>query len=174
LNLSSLINWITSHEKITVMTPQEQLIHTFYSSFQTRDYRTMQECYADHATFSDPVFQNLNASQVRAMWEMFLVKNESLTMKYSGVEYNGETVTANWTADYVLSTTGNSVTNSIRSEFRIEEGKIVQHTDRFDFYRWSRQALGFKGILFGWTPFVKNAVRRSAMASLQNYIRNWA
>jgi limonene-1,2-epoxide hydrolase len=156
------------------MTPEEKLIHSFYSAFQTRDYRTMQASYADHATFSDPVFRDLNASQVRAMWEMFLVKNKSLTIDYTSVEFMGATVTANWTAEYVLTTTGRSVTNEIKAEFRVEAGKITEHTDRFDFYRWTRQALGIKGVLLGWTPFVKRKIRRSARATLNSYIKNRA
>lgn len=153
------------------MTKNEQLIHTFYTAFQNRDFKTMQECYADNATFSDPVFRELNAEQVRAMWKMFLVKNDSLTMSYKNVEHVGEKVTAQWTAHYTLSSTGRPVTNTIRSMFRIKDGKITRHTDRFDFYSWTRQALGIKGVLLGWTPFLKKRVRRTAMASLTNFMR---
>lgn len=154
------------------MAQDEQLIHTFYSAFQQHNYREMQTCYADHASFSDPVFRDLNAKQVRAMWEMFCVKNKTLNVDYSNVRMNGETVTAEWTANYVLSSTGNRVKNEIKSRFIIQYGKIAEHTDTFNFYRWSRQALGFKGVLLGWTPFVKRKVQRSAMASLYDYIRH--
>jgi len=153
------------------MTKNEQLIHTFYTAFQERDFKTMQHCYADNATFSDPVFRELNAEQVRVMWEMFLVRNDSLTISYKNVEHVGEKVTAQWTAHYSLSSTGRPVTNTIRSMFRIKDGKITRHTDRFEFYSWARQALGMKGVLFGWTPFVKKRVRRTAMASLISFMR---
>ena len=153
------------------MTKNEQLIHTFYTAFQERDYKTMQDCYADNTTFSDPVFRELNAEQVRAMWEMFLVRNDSLTISYKNVEHVGEKVTAQWTAYYTFSPTGQPVTNTIRAMFRIKDGKITRHTDRFDFYSWARQALGIKGKLLGWTPFVKKRVRRTAMASLMNFMR---
>lgn len=154
------------------MTPDEQLIHAFYTAFQNRDYSTMQSCYADHAIFSDPVFHNLNSSQVRSMWEMFCVKNQTLSVKFSDVEQNGKYVSARWTADYVLSSTGNNVRNNINAQFTIQDGKIVEHIDSFDFYRWARQALGPKGVLLGWTPFVKKKVQRSAMAVLQDFIRH--
>jgi len=153
------------------MTKNEQLIHAFYTAFQERDFKTMQDCYADNATFSDPVFRELNAEQVRAMWEMFLVRNDSLKISYKNVEHVGEKVTAQWTAHYTLSSTGRPVTNTIRSMFRIKDGKITRHTDRFEFYSWARQALGMKGVLFGWTPFVKKRVRRTAMASLITFMR---
>ena len=154
------------------MNQHEELIHTFYTAFQERDYKVMQQCYADDATFSDPVFRNLDAHQVQAMWEMFLVKNDSLTVEYRNVEATGERVTAQWTARYTLSTTGRPVTNTIRSAFKIKNGKITEHTDRFDFYGWTRQALGLKGMLLGWTPFVKTRIRRTAMSSLHRFMQH--
>jgi len=154
------------------MNQHEQLIHTFYSAFKERNFRVMQECYADNATFSDPVFQDLNADQVRAMWEMFLVKSDSLTIDCKNIELIQELVTAQWTARYTLSSTGRPVTNTIRSIFRIKNGKIVRHTDSFNFYGWTRQALGMKGILLGWTPFVKNRIRRTARASLRTFMKS--
>lgn len=156
------------------MTPDEQLIHTFYTAFRHRDFSTMQSCYADHATFSDPVFPNLNAAQVRSMSEMFLDKNKSLAVEYDNVQLESGLVVANWTADYVLSSTGNRVSNCISSQFIIESGKIIEQTDHFGFYRWSRQALGMTGVMLGWTPFIKRNVRHSAMAALQEYIRHQA
>ncbi len=132
----------------------------------------MQACYADHATFSDPVFRDLNATQVRSMWEMFLVKNDRLTVEFTHVQQRGKFITARWTADYVLSSTGNPVKNIIEARFTVESGKITEHEDSFNFYRWARQALGAKGVLLGWTPFVRRRVQRSAMASLQGYIRH--
>jgi ketosteroid isomerase-like protein len=152
------------------MTESEELIHTFYTAFKNRDYGTMQECYSDSATFSDPVFRDLNARQVRSMWEMFLVKNESLTIEFSDIELIGEKVSAQWTARYTLSSTGRPVTNSIRSMFRIKDGKITRHTDNFNFYRWCRQALGLKGVLLGWSPMLKNRVRKTARTSLDRFV----
>lgn len=154
------------------MTQDEQLIHTFYSAFQQCDYPVTQACYADHASFSDPVFRHLDAANVRSMWEMFCVNNQTLTVKYHKVQLNGDVVTAEWTANYVLSSTGNKVTNHISSRFVIQDGKIVEHTDTFDFYRWAHQALGITGALLAWTPFFKRKVQRSAMTTLQNFIRH--
>ncbi len=45
----------------------------------------MQGSYADNATFKDPVFINLNAKQVRAMWEMFCVKSKDLKIEFSKI-----------------------------------------------------------------------------------------
>ena len=41
-----------------------------------RDHYTMGLLYAEHATFSDPVFQLLNAKGTRLMWQMLLSRAE--------------------------------------------------------------------------------------------------
>ena len=49
-------------------------------------------------------------------------------------------------------------------------GQIVRHKDRFDFWRWSRQALGAPGVLLGWTPVIRNKVRGQAAANLRKFL----
>ena len=44
----------------------------FYNAFQAHDSKTMAACYHESATFSDPVFRNLNRKEVCAMWEMLI------------------------------------------------------------------------------------------------------
>ena len=48
----------------------------------------MQNCYANKATFSDPVFHNLNAEQVRAMWEMLCLRDKDLEIEFKDVKAN--------------------------------------------------------------------------------------
>ena len=47
---------------------------------------------------------------------------------------------------------------------------IVDHVDEFSFWKWSRQALGTKGLLLGWTPFVRRTVRTKARAGLDEFL----
>ncbi len=153
------------------MTNNEQVIHQFYTAFQQKNFAAMQDLYAENAVFSDPVFQNLNGKEVRAMWEMLIKRGKDLQLTFSNIESNGQEVTANWTATYTFSATGKKVVNLIRAHFLLENGKIVQHTDRFDFWKWSRQALGFTGWLLGWTPFLKNKVRKTARRGLAEFMK---
>ena len=50
--------------------------------------------------------------------------------------------------------------------WRFRDGKIAEHRDHFDLWRWAGQALGIKGLLLGWTPFVQNAIRQQAAKGL--------
>ena len=153
------------------MTINEQLITNFYKSFKNKDYKTMQNCYADTAVFNDEVFVNLNADEVRGMWEMFCIKGKDLEIDFSNVWADEKTGTAEWTASYIFSKTNRKVVNHIRASFLFADGKIVSHTDRFNFYNWASQALGTTGSLLGWTSFIKNKVRKQGRKNLIAYMK---
>ena len=53
---------------------------------------------------------------------------------------------------------------------RFRDGKIIEHTDDFDLWKWSRQALGIKGWLLGWSEFVQKKIRNSAQDSLLAFL----
>lgn len=148
-----------------------QLINHFYTCFQNKDVQGMQDCYADHAVFNDPVFQNLNASEVRSMWAMLIASGKDMRIEFKDIKGTDSGSDAHWDAYYTFSATGNQVLNKIDATFRIENGKIVEHRDAFDFYTWAKQALGLTGILLGWTSFLKNKIRTKARRNLDNYIK---
>lgn len=154
------------------MTENEQLIHNFYTSFKNKDYKAMQACYADNAIFNDAIFKNLNAQQVKAMWEMLISKGKDLRLEFSNISADGNVVKAHWDAYYTFSATGNKVVNNIEATFEIENGKIIKHTDSFDFHTWSTQALGIKGFLLGWATFLRKKVTAQAMKNLDGFIKN--
>jgi ketosteroid isomerase-like protein len=153
------------------MNSNEQLIAHFYTAFQQKDYISMQKCYADTAVFNDEVFKNLDAQQVRSMWEMLIKRGKDLHLEFKHVKADDHTGSAEWIATYTFSSTGRKVVNHIYASFVFENGKIVRHTDQFNFYAWAKQALGLKGLLLGWTNFLKNKVQQTAMKNLAVYIK---
>jgi hypothetical protein len=58
----------------------------------------------------------------------------------------------------------------VRATFRFADGLIVDHVDEFSFWKWSRQALGTKGVTLGWTPFLRGKVGGTAKAGLDKFI----
>lgn len=46
-------------------------------------------------------------------------------------------------------------------------GLIATHRDRFNFWRWARQALGAPGVLLGWSPSLKRKVRNTAAGNFE-------
>ena len=143
------------------------VIGRFYTAFGQRDWSAMGACYADDARFSDPVFPELDAAGVRAMWKMLLTSGSDLRITFKISEESDESAVCEWEAFYTFSRTGKKVHNVIRSEFELREGLIHRQRDHFDFWRWSRQALGPSGLLLGWSPLVKNKVRGIAASGLK-------
>ncbi|MNR08392.1 hypothetical protein D3C85_1245440 [compost metagenome] len=72
-------------------------------------------------------------------------------------------------ATYLFSQTGNTVVNDIQARFVFRDGKICEHHDSFDLWRWSRQALGTTGWLLGWSPLVQGKVRAQARKGLRAF-----
>lgn len=130
----------------------------------------MQHLYHEKAVFYDPVFQQLTSEEVRAMWEMLLTQARDLDVSYQSVTANNEQGTCHWEAKYQFSKTGRSVHNIIDASFQFKDGLIYRHHDTFSLWRWSRQALGFSGLLLGWSPLVQNKIRRTARISLDKFM----
>ena len=83
--------------------------------------------------------------------------------------------TAHWEPTYRFSASGRLVHNVIDAEFEFDsQGLIKRHRDRFDFWRWSRQALGLPGVLLGWSGFLRGKVRRTAARRLDRYLQSHA
>lgn len=152
------------------MHANEQLIHDFYTAFGAGDPEGMGRAYADDARFGDPAFPHLNAAQVRAMWQMLIARGSDLTVTFRDVSADGETGRAHWDATYTISTTGRVVRNSIDASFRFQDGRIVEHRDRFSFWRWAGMALGAKGWLLGWTPLLRGKVQSMAARQLDKFM----
>jgi len=145
------------------------LIEGFYDAFSRRDADHMAACYHPEAHFSDPVFTDLRGEEVGRMWKMLCARGKDLKIEFSGVQADAQTGRAHWDATYTFGATGRLVHNSIDASFRFEDGKIIEHRDVFDLWRWSRMALGPSGVLLGWTPMVRNKIRHTAAKSLADY-----
>ncbi len=148
------------------MHPNAELITKFYTAFQKLDAETMASCYASDVHFTDPVFPSLHGSEASDMWRMLASRAKDFSLTFDGVEADEQTGKAHWVATYIFSQTGNTVVNDIHASFIFRDGKIVRHIDSFDLWRWARQALGFKGLLLGWTPIVSGAMRKQAAKGL--------
>lgn len=154
------------------MKPNEQIIEEFYSGFAAANSDTMNSCYHPEVVFQDPVFGVLQSQDVRDMWEMLIAKSGgNIAIKFSNVVSVGNTGTTNWTADYVFSSTNRKVHNVVQAQFEFKDGLIYRHVDSFDLYAWSKQAMGLKGTLLGWTAFFKRKIQQTALQNLRSFQR---
>lgn len=144
------------------------LIERFYQAFARRDGASMSDCYAASAVFRDPVF-SLEGRRIGLMWRMLCERGADLRVEFGNLACSGDQGSADWQAWYSFSTTGRPVHNVIHARFRFADGRIAEHVDEFDFWRWSRQALGPAGWLLGWSPMLRAKVRATAMRSLDAF-----
>jgi uncharacterized protein len=146
------------------------LIERFYTAFNAHDGGAMAACYGPDARFSDPVFTDLRGDEPGAMWRMLTARADDLTVDLVEHHSHDDRGSAHWVARYTFTETGRPVTNDVHGSFRFADGLIAEHHDEFDFHRWARQALGPSGLLLGWTPFLRSAVRRRARAGLDEFM----
>ncbi len=154
-------------------TTNEALITQFYTAFAQRNAEVMASCYTNDVVFTDPAFGVLTGDSAKSMWRMLCASEKAqLQVTFDCVTANDSTGSANWTANYLFSKTGRKVTNHVSARFEFKNGKISKHTDSFNFWKWSRQALGFAGYVLGWTNFLKTKVSQGANASLADFTKN--
>jgi limonene-1,2-epoxide hydrolase len=160
------------------MNANERTIENFYNAFARLDPDAMAPCYADDVAFDDEVFSLRGKPQVMGMWRMLCAATKERGadvwhLRFGDVKAGGSSGSAHWDAHYRFSATGRLVNNSIDAQFEFGSGgRIVRHRDRFDFWRWSRQALGTPGLLLGWSPMLRNQVRERAGGNLRRFMES--
>jgi ketosteroid isomerase-like protein len=149
-----------------------ELIKIFYEAFARGDAKAMGDCYAPGIIFTDPAFGELQAEDARKMWRMLIERSKgNIKISFSHVKADESVGSARWRAEYEFGATGRKVINEITAWFEFKDGKITRHTDHFDMWKWSRQALGWKGFLLGWTPFMKTQIQKQTAGLLKKYQR---
>jgi ketosteroid isomerase-like protein len=147
-----------------------ELITKFYSSFAVADAEGMISCYHDEIVFSDPAFGELKGDDAKNMWRMLVGRsNGEIKITFNNVQADEKTGSTNWIAEYIFTQTGRKIVNKISAEFEFRDGKITRHNDYFSLWNWARQALGFKGFLFGGTSFLKNKIQKQTNGLLKKY-----
>lgn len=158
------------------MHPNQQTIETFYSAFARLDPEIMTGCYAPDASFDDEVFSLRGRDEVAGMWRMLCRATASggrdvWKLQSRDVRADDTSGQAHWDAHYRFSSTGRIVDNSIDARFTFNpQGQIASHRDSFDFWSWSRQALGVPGYLLGWTPQLRHKVQAQAASNLRRFL----
>lgn len=151
------------------MTPEAALIDRFYSAFAARDHEGMAACYHPQVHFQDEVF-DLHGPRASAMWHMLCERGTDLVVTHAHVEATAHDGSARWVADYSFGPQRRPVHNVIDAAFTFQDGLIKTHRDRFDFWAWSRQALGPIGLVLGWSDWLRGKAATQANRTLDRFI----
>lgn len=148
------------------------ILETFYKAFTEGDAATMTSYYHDEVTFTDPVFGSLKGEEAKAMWHMLIERGKGANkVTYTGIEATDTTGSAKWRASYPYGLKKRPVINHVQASFTFKDGKILTHTDNFNLYKWSKQALGAPGFLLGWTGFMRNKIQQQTGSLLKDYMK---
>lgn len=152
----------------------EATIRRFYEAFARLDGEAMQACYASDAQFDDEAFSLQGAPQIGGMWRMLCSATRDNETARASWKLEVSDITprsAHWEARYLFGANRRPVHNRIDASFEFDaQGLITRHRDRFDFWAWSRQALGATGWLLGWSPMLRNKVRSMAADNLRRFL----
>jgi len=151
----------------------KELIEKFYRSFANGDAKGMKECYHKDILFQDAAFGTLKGERASKMWEMLLSqKTANLKVNFDNIEATGQSGKAKWVAEYLYGAKKRKVVNRVSANFKFKDGKIIEHIDTFDLYKWTKQALGAPGHLLGWTTFMKKKIQASTNRKLDGFMKN--
>lgn len=153
------------------MDENEERIRQLYNALQRLDAQDMSACYHELATFRDPVFDLKSKREITGMWTMLCSRAKQFELTYDSVEADDESGSAYVEAKYLFSSTGRMVYNKIEANFKFKDGLIIEQVDTFDFWRWSRYALGLPGYVLGWSSLLQNKVRKEANSNLNIYLK---
>ena len=147
-------------------------IERLYAAFAKLDAQAMTACYALDAQFDDEAFSLRGREQIGGMWSMLCDAVKTNGRDVWKLEVSAITErSAHWEPTYRFSATGRTVHNIIDAEFDFDAGGLIsRHRDRFDFWRWARQALGAPGLLLGWSPMLRAKVRAQAAKNLDRFV----
>ena len=149
----------------------QDLIKKFYTSFSKSDYERMTSCYHKDVVFQDPAFGTLRDGRPSQMWEMLLSRAKgNISISFEDIKADENTGSARWTAIYEYGPKKRQVTNNVTAAFTFKDGKIIEHTDNFDLWSWTKQAMGPVGYLLGWSSFIKNKIQKTTNSQLDSFI----
>jgi|TARA_R100000479_G_scaffold51000_3_gene24098 limonene-1,2-epoxide hydrolase len=153
---------------------EDNIIEQFYQAFENLDAERMVETYHDDVTFEDPAFGVLRGEKAKNMWRMLCSSQQGkdFKVKTTHIEYTPEKGTARWEAYYTFGKKQRKVHNVINAKFEFKDGKIINHLDRFNLYKWSKQSMGITGFLLGWTAFFKKKLNKQTHMRLSQFEQN--
>jgi len=148
------------------MQKNEQVIAGLFNAYQNRNAVEMASFYSADAVFKDPIFGTVQGEEISKVWQVVHSVTNDLYLHYHIIQAGSSIATANTYLTYNFKHTNRNIKISIKSHFRLANGKIVLQTDEYSMWNWMSQAYGLRGLLLGWNPFIINRARISAKNTL--------
>jgi ketosteroid isomerase-like protein len=128
------------------MHPNATLLQRLFTALQTHDHNTMASCYHSAARFQDIAFDLHGRKQIHSMWHM--ICSGDIRATFEVVQADDREGRVKLVDVYTFGASqnpqkkGRPVRNVIDSQFKFQDGLIIDHHDFCDPKEWARLALG--------------------------------
>jgi hypothetical protein len=120
--------------------------------------------YADDARLVHPILGTLGRAQIEALWLGFIEKTTDLQIYHDCQTIEAEFAGFDWSASFYFQPTGRFVRIDGKTVMSFHEGRIKRQTDFLNMRNFSRQLLGWRGLILsfvpGWRRFLEVEIRQ--------------
>ena len=151
----------------------EETARKFFSSYQNHDFRSMQSCLDENVHFSDFAF-DIKGHRVFAMWHLFCSETDRRppvdVPLFEIIDASGDFLRARYRVSYLFGESKRMVDYEIEAHLRLNNDRIIEHTDISDIKKWASMAFPGPTYLIAHTAPFRKRVRKQAMDRLNDFM----
>jgi len=138
---------------------EKETVEYFLSCFRKQDVSGMCSVYTSDIVYFDPLADLLKEKEeVRCRWKLFFEDASNCNITTENIVDEGEGYfTCKWTASFIHSETGRSVALHSKSNFKLENSLITEHSEGFSLHQYCRQVYGAVAYALGWNSMYQKA-----------------
>lgn len=149
----------------------QHVIKAFYKAVNNRDTDLLRSVYATDIVYFDPQFEYLEGAKVMAMWRYIFEERTSLKINPCTVKDEGDGYfTCHHADSYLFTPKQRNIEMNAVSNFRIENDRIVEHSEAFSLHQWATKAYGGWASIIGWNRWYQQQIKNSARRNLLNFL----
>ena len=147
----------------------EDLINRFYIIVEEGSLNSINDIYTGSVVYFDPMFEMLENDKVLAMWHLLSEMRSNLKIEIGNINDEGDGYyTCRHTDTYIFSPNSKQIVMVSTGNFKIENGRITEHSEGFSLHKWATQAYGLWANVVGWNRWyqqnIKNEMRRKLLS----------
>ena len=151
---------------------EKETVEYFMDCFKNQNILGMCSVYAPDIIFFDPLADLLKEKEeVKLRWKLFFEDATNCTITSENIVDEGDGYfTCKWTASFNYAETGRAVRLHSKSNFKLEDDLITEHSEAFSLHQYCTQVYGAVAYVIGWNSMYqkarKNEFRRRLLQHL--------
>jgi SnoaL-like domain len=141
------------------------LVEQHFKAIQARDADAILAAYAPDCRVEHPLIGHMSKEQFARALRTFMGQTPDYRLDFQINHAGAHQVEAEWTLEHQFHLTGRRIQLCGTTTYVLAANSISRQIDRFDRRVWSRQALGFTGLVLayvpGWGHFIERELRQA-------------